>query len=120
MKKKPSAKLKAAKPKPPTAISLKMQEAPVFSSEASGGETLPPEEVGAFDAKTHLASLLARVEGGQRFIITKRGRKIAELKPYGAPDKLPSLRKFGAGKGMVLYLSPDFDEPIEDFAEYMK
>ena len=27
--------------------------------------------------------------------------------------------KFGFMKGLVLYMAPDFNEPLEDFAEYM-
>lgn len=28
-------------------------------------------------------------------------------------------RVFGSGKGSVLYMAPDFDEPLEDFKDYM-
>jgi hypothetical protein len=28
-------------------------------------------------------------------------------------------RMFGAGKGMVLYMSPDFNEPLDDRKDYM-
>ena len=31
----------------------------------------------------------------------------------------PKKRKFGSMKGIVTYMSPDFDEPLEDFKEYM-
>jgi len=31
----------------------------------------------------------------------------------------PKKRKFGSMKGVVTYMSPDFDEPLEDFKEYM-
>jgi len=38
-------------------------------------------EIGAYAAKTHLAELLERVRLGERFIITKHGEPIAELRP---------------------------------------
>lgn len=38
-------------------------------------------EVGAYEAKTHLSHLLDRVEGGERIIITRRGRPVAHLVP---------------------------------------
>lgn len=45
----------------------------------------PPEPLptayGAFDAKTHLAHLLERVEKGERITITKHGRPVARLVP---------------------------------------
>ncbi len=37
-------------------------------------------EVGAYEAKTHLPKLLERVQKGERFIITKHGRPVAELR----------------------------------------
>lgn len=42
--------------------------------------------VGAFEAKTHLASLLARVAKGERVIITKHGTPVAMLIPV-APSR---------------------------------
>ena len=39
-------------------------------------------EIGAYDAKTHLPELLDRVQKGERFVITKHGRPVAELTPY--------------------------------------
>jgi len=40
-------------------------------------------EIGAYQAKTHLPRLLERVQQGERFVITKHGRPIAELVPFG-------------------------------------
>lgn len=42
--------------------------------------------IGAFEAKTHLPSLLRRVEAGERFVITKHNRPVAELVPFQAQD----------------------------------
>ncbi len=36
---------------------------------------------GAYHAKTHLAELLDRVEGGERITITRHGRVVAHLVP---------------------------------------
>lgn len=30
-----------------------------------------------------------------------------------------SRRSFGSMKGLVVYMADDFDEPLEDFSEYM-
>ncbi|HEX6792326.1 MAG TPA: type II toxin-antitoxin system prevent-host-death family antitoxin [Casimicrobiaceae bacterium] len=38
-------------------------------------------EIGAYEAKTHLPALLERVERGERFVITRHGRPVAELAP---------------------------------------
>jgi len=39
------------------------------------------KKVSAFDAKTHLASLIRDVEEGQSFTITRRGKPVARLEP---------------------------------------
>jgi len=43
-------------------------------------------EIGAFDAKTKLSELLRKVDQGERFTITRRGRAVANLVPV-APDR---------------------------------
>lgn len=43
--------------------------------------------IGAFEAKTHLAALLDRVEQGEKIMITRRGRPVAQLVPVVDVDK---------------------------------
>ena len=59
-------------------------------------------EVGAFDAKTHLSSLLDRVMQGDEVLITRRGTPVAKLVPAGharkakaaaAIEKLRAIRR---------------------------
>lgn len=47
-------------------------------------------EIGAYEAKTHLPKLLERVEKGERFVITRHGRAVAELIPISQrnPQKI--------------------------------
>lgn len=40
------------------------------------------------EAKAHLSELLARVEGGEELVITRRGRPVANLSPI-RPVKCP-------------------------------
>ena len=42
--------------------------------------------IGAFEAKTHLPQLLRRVQAGERFVITRHNRPVAELIPFRRPD----------------------------------
>lgn len=58
--------------------------------------------VGAFEAKTHLSSLLDRVAAGEEVVITKHGKPIARLvgaehidraRAREAVEKLKELRK---------------------------
>ncbi len=59
-----------------------------------------PKTVGAYYAKTHLGQLLDRVEQGERVVITRHGRAVAELRPpEGAPqmtvdEAISGLRDF--------------------------
>jgi prevent-host-death family protein len=48
---------------------------------------MPVITVGAFDAKTHLSSLLERVERGEEILITRHGKAIARLVPAAAADR---------------------------------
>jgi len=42
--------------------------------------------IGAYEAKTHLPKLLERVEKGERFVITRHGKPVAELVPVTTRD----------------------------------
>jgi prevent-host-death family protein len=75
------------------------------------------KEIGAFEAKTHLSRLLDEVAGGETIYITKHGKRVAELRPP-APKK-HTKAKFGCAKSPDFYMAPDFDEPLEEFKEYM-
>ncbi|MBE0613255.1 MAG: type II toxin-antitoxin system prevent-host-death family antitoxin [Burkholderiales bacterium] len=68
-------------------------------------------EIGAYEAKTHLPKLLERVQKGERFVITKHGRPVAELTPVvdrdagrirAAIDDLRGIRKMLARRGVRL------------------
>ena len=43
--------------------------------------------VGSYEAKTHLASLLDRVAGGEQITITRHGVPVARLVPVGTRSK---------------------------------
>jgi prevent-host-death family protein len=52
-------------------------------------------DVGAFEAKTHFAQLLQRVERGEEITINRRGKAVARLVPAAArPDKEAALATF--------------------------
>ncbi|MPZ54128.1 MAG: type II toxin-antitoxin system prevent-host-death family antitoxin [Acidimicrobiia bacterium] len=42
--------------------------------------------VNIHEAKTHLSRLLERVEAGERIVIARRGKPIAQLGPLGPPQ----------------------------------
>lgn len=63
-----------------------------------------PNEIGAYEAKTHLSDLLERVARGEQFVITKHGRPIARLVPVGNTDverrrvAIERLKEFRKGR----------------------
>ena len=72
------------------------------------------ETIGSFEAKTHFAAILEKAQQGTVFIVTKRGRPVAQLGPAIRHGARPA---FGIAKGRVKMAS-DFDAPLADMAEY--
>ena len=100
------AKKKSAKTEVPVEPSLRMNEAAAMDI----------EEIGAFEAKTHLSAILEKVANGASFYITKRGKRIAELKPV---QEKPKRTILGLWKDRM-WIADDFDAPLEEFKEYME
>jgi len=50
------------------------------------------EEIGAFEAKNKLGSLLDRVERGEEIVISRRGKVVARLVPAGRAAELSEAR----------------------------
>ena len=73
------------------------------------------ETIGAPDAKTHLARLLRGTAAGRTFIITKRGKPVAELRPV----EMRKARKWGDMKGKIRVVE-DFCAPLDDMKNYME
>ncbi|MFT4009124.1 MAG: type II toxin-antitoxin system prevent-host-death family antitoxin [Nocardioidaceae bacterium] len=63
--------------------------------------------VNMHEAKTHLSRLVERVEQGERIVIARAGRPVAELRPYQRVDVV-----FGALRGELDY-SMAFTEETE-------
>ncbi len=64
-------------------------------------------------AKSNLSKLLELAIKGEEIIITQDDKPVAKISPIKKPLKR------GSAKGKV-WMSDDFDEPLEDFQEYME
>ena len=64
------------------------------------------------DAKSNLSKLLDLPIKGEEIVITQTSQPLAKISPIKRPLKR------GSAKGKV-WMSDDFDEPLEDFQEYM-
>jgi prevent-host-death family protein len=68
-------------------------------------------------AKTHLSKLIRKALDGEEVIIANRDKPLVRLETVRPKE---TKRKLGSGKGLVTYIAPDFDGPLEDLAEYME
>lgn len=67
--------------------------------------------VNIHEAKTQLSALLAAVQAGDEVIIAKANKPVARLVLIEAK---PKQRTFGLHKDNMIYISDDFDAPLED------
>jgi prevent-host-death family protein len=67
-------------------------------------------------AKAQISSLLQTALDGEEVVITQNERPVLKLVPISA---VKPRRRSGSAKGLIT-MSDNFDEPLEDFAEYMQ
>lgn len=68
------------------------------------------------EAKIHLIELIEAAVAGEEIFITKNEDLAVQLVPRVVKKR---KRQFGSAKGLIS-MAPDFDEPLEDFKEYME
>jgi prevent-host-death family protein len=66
-------------------------------------------------AKQNLPELIEKTVSNGEVIITKDGQPIVKMVPF---TKTKKKRTFGTAKGLIK-MADDFDQPIDDFKEYM-
>jgi antitoxin (DNA-binding transcriptional repressor) of toxin-antitoxin stability system len=74
------------------------------------------QQIDIVDAKAQIESLLQSALQGEEVIITHNNQPILKLIQFSQP---PKRRQRGSAKGQI-WMAPDFDEPLEDFREYME
>jgi antitoxin (DNA-binding transcriptional repressor) of toxin-antitoxin stability system len=72
------------------------------------------------EAQARLKDLIHELTPGDEVVITEDHRPVARLvverpSPAGSPRPGPGLCR-----GMITYMAPDFDAPLEDMREYME
>ena len=83
-------------------------------------ENTMPTTIAVEDITLTLPQLLDRLTPGEEIILTRNQQPVAKLvaeqpKPLNPPRPGPGL-----GKGMITFVAPDFDAPLEDMKEYME
>jgi antitoxin (DNA-binding transcriptional repressor) of toxin-antitoxin stability system len=69
------------------------------------------------EAQASLKELIHNLAPGDEVVITENQEPVAKLVAKEAKPPRPSP---GLGKGSILYMAWDFDEPLEDMKEYME
>jgi antitoxin (DNA-binding transcriptional repressor) of toxin-antitoxin stability system len=71
------------------------------------------QQISSKEAASRLPELLGIVSAGEEVVIMNEKGEAFRIIPANTP-----IPKFGSAKGLV-EMSEDFDEPLEDFADYM-
>lgn len=73
------------------------------------------KEIGSYDAKTNLPEILRRVEAGETFTITNRGKPVADL----VPSRASALLKAQTAINNILQAKkhPMSDKTLSDLKE---
>lgn len=69
------------------------------------------------EAQSRLKELIDNLAPGEEIVITENQRRVAKL--VGERHARPMRPGPGLGKGSILYMAPDFDEPLDEFNKYM-
>jgi prevent-host-death family protein len=67
------------------------------------------DEIGAFEAKTKLGSLLDRVEAGEEIVITRRGKAVARLVPNAS---IPNSERAHAALARIRARAAALNQPF--------
>ena len=70
------------------------------------------------EASRRLPELLHQLQPGDELIITEADQPLARVVAATEPTTI-ERRQPGTLRGTVLHMADDFDEPLDDFQEYM-
>jgi antitoxin (DNA-binding transcriptional repressor) of toxin-antitoxin stability system len=74
-------------------------------------------QVNIHEAKTQLSKLIQAAVNGKQVIIARGNKPIVRLEVL---PEARSHRKIGNAKELIISMSDDFDESLDDFKEYME
>ena len=69
------------------------------------------------EAESNLSGVLQKLLPGEEVMITDQGQPLARMQ---RAERTSWPCKAGSAKDKILWISPDFDAPLEDFREYME
>jgi antitoxin (DNA-binding transcriptional repressor) of toxin-antitoxin stability system len=75
-----------------------------------------PATMSVDEAQSRLKELVDSLAPGEEIVLTRSQQPVARLigeRPARPPRPAPGL-----GRGSILYIAPDFDEPMDEFKKY--
>ncbi|VAX10455.1 hypothetical protein MNBD_GAMMA26-212 [hydrothermal vent metagenome] len=73
-------------------------------------------QVNIHQAKSQLSKLIERAIAGEEVIIARNNEPTVRLEVL---SKVRRKRKLGTLNGLVIRMADDFDEPLDDFKDYI-
>ena len=74
-------------------------------------------QVNIHEAKTQLSKLIQEALDGEEVVIARNSKPLVRLEVLQSAKK---QRRIGGLKGVVINISDDFDEALDDLADYME
>ena len=71
------------------------------------------------DVRNKLSELIHRLTPGDEVVITENDQPVARLVPAAPPSEPRKVPRLGTLRGTVLSME-HFDDPLEDFQEYIE
>lgn len=77
-------------------------------------------QVNLIEAANNLPALIQKAMNGEEVVIANESSQMVKLVPlqFKPLQELKPKRRLGLAKGRIK-MAPDFDEPLEEFKEYM-
>ena len=72
------------------------------------------------EAQANLKDLIHQLAPGEEVIITENEQPVAKLMNQQPISMRATRPGPGLCRGMITYMAPDFDAPLEDMKEYME
>jgi prevent-host-death family protein len=70
------------------------------------------------EAQARLSDLIHRLAPGDEVVITENDEPVAKIARTEPKKQWPC--QAGSARGTIHWMAPDFDEPLEEFKEYME
>lgn len=72
------------------------------------------------EAQANLKEIIHRLSPGEELVITENQKPVAKLVGELPRAACPTRPGPGLCQGIIVYMAPDFDDPLSEMQEYME